>query len=144
MHQISEAAETRRRFVRAWLIVTILLVALMVVVGGATRLTGSGLSITEWKPVLGAIPPLGDAAWADEFAKYQASPQYKLLNEGMSLGDFQFIYWWEWSHRQLGRTIGLVFLLGLIISAATRRVTLREGLVLFGMGLLLGFQGAIG
>ncbi len=133
-----------RRFVRAWLLLTLALVALMVVVGGATRLTGSGLSITEWKPVAGALPPIGEAAWADEFAKYRASPQYKLLNEGMSLGEFQFIYWWEWGHRQLGRVIGLVFALGLLIAAVTRRVSLKEGLVLFGMGLLLGTQGAIG
>lgn len=133
-----------RRFVRAWLLLTLALVALMVVVGGATRLTGSGLSITEWKPITGALPPIGEAAWADEFAKYRASPQYKLLNEGMSLGEFQFIYWWEWGHRQLGRLIGLVFALGLLIAAVTRRVSLKEGLVLFGMGLLLGTQGAIG
>lgn len=133
-----------RRFLAAWLTLTLVLVALMVVVGGATRLTGSGLSITEWKPVTGAMLPLGEAAWADEFAKYRASPQYRLLNEGMSLGEFQFIYWWEWGHRQLGRLIGLVFAGGLLIAALTRRVSLREGLVLFGMGLLLGAQGAIG
>ncbi|WP_375338267.1 COX15/CtaA family protein [Chelatococcus sambhunathii] len=133
-----------RRFVCAWLLLTLALVALMIVVGGATRLTGSGLSITEWKPITGALPPIGEAAWADEFAKYRASPQYKLLNEGMSLGEFQFIYWWEWGHRQLGRLIGLVFALGLLIAAVTRRVSLREGLALFGMGLLLGTQGAIG
>lgn len=133
-----------RRFVRAWLIATLALVALMVVVGGATRLNGAGLSITEWKPLTGALPPLGQAAWAEEFAKYQASPQYRLLNEGMSLGDFQFIYWWEWGHRQLGRLIGLVFAGGLLFAAVTRRVSLREGLSLFAMGLLLGTQGAIG
>ena len=137
-------ATPRRRFVSVWLVVTIALVALMVVVGGATRLTGSGLSITEWRPVTGAIPPIGEAAWAEEFAKYRASPQYKLLNEGMSLGEFQFIYWWEWSHRQLGRLIGLVFAGGLLFAAVTRRVTLGEGLTLFGMGLLLATQGAIG
>ncbi|MFJ5487109.1 COX15/CtaA family protein, partial [Hansschlegelia beijingensis] len=137
-------ATPRRRFVSAWLVVTIALVALMVVVGGATRLTGSGLSITEWRPVTGAIPPIGEAAWAEEFAKYRASPQYKLLNEGMSLGDFQFIYWWEWGHRQLGRLIGLVFAGGLLFAAVTRRVSLGEGLTLFAMGLLLATQGAIG
>jgi cytochrome c oxidase assembly protein subunit 15 len=138
------AARSPRRFVRAWLIITLALVALMVVVGGATRLTGSGLSITEWKPVTGAVPPLGAAAWGEEFAKYQASPQYQLLNEGMSLGEFQFIYWWEWGHRQLGRLIGLVFAGGLAFAAVTRRVSLGEGLTLFAMGLLLGGQGAVG
>ena len=136
--------DTPRRFVAAWLILTLVLVALMVVVGGATRLTGSGLSITEWKPITGAIPPLGEAAWAEEFAKYRESPQYRLLNSGMSLGEFQFIYWWEWGHRQLGRAIGFIFAFGLFIAAVTRRVSLREGLVLFAMGLLLGTQGAIG
>jgi hypothetical protein len=83
-----------------------LLVFAMVLVGGATRLTGSGLSITEWRPVTGAIPPLNAADWLSEFEKYRASPQYALLNQGMGLADFKFIYWWEWGHRQLGRFIG--------------------------------------
>ncbi|TAJ30234.1 MAG: heme A synthase [Bosea sp. (in: a-proteobacteria)] len=116
----------------------------MVVVGGATRLTGSGLSITEWKPITGALPPLSGAAWAEEFAKYKASPQYQLLNEGMSLGQFQFIYWWEWGHRQLGRFIGLVFLAGFLVVAFRRLLPARQTVLLFGMGLLLGLQGAIG
>lgn len=133
-----------RRFVTAWIALTLVLVALMVVVGGATRLTGSGLSITEWKPITGAIPPIGEAAWAEEFGKYRESPQYRLQNAGMSLGEFQFIYWWEWGHRQLGRAIGFIFAFGLFVAAVTRRVSLREGLVLFAMGLLLGTQGAIG
>jgi heme a synthase len=141
---VLRSASGSRRFVRAWLVLTLALVALMVVVGGATRLTGSGLSITEWRPVTGAIPPVGEAAWAEEFAKYRASPQYRLQNAGMSLGDFQFIYWWEWGHRQLGRLIGFVFAAGLLFAAATRRVSLREGLALFAMGLLLGTQGAVG
>ncbi len=116
----------------------------MVVVGGATRLTGSGLSITEWRPVTGAIPPLSDAAWALEFEKYRSSPQYQLLNAGMSLGDFKFIYWWEWGHRQLGRFIGLVYLGGFLVVAALRILPWRQTLILFGMGLLLALQGAIG
>jgi cytochrome c oxidase assembly protein subunit 15 len=141
---VPEARPAARRFVRAWLALTLALVALMVVVGGATRLTGSGLSITEWRPVTGAIPPLGEAAWAEEFGKYRESPQYRLQNAGMSLGEFQFIYWWEWGHRQLGRLIGLVFAAGLAFAAVTRRVSVREGLALFAMGLLLGTQGTIG
>lgn len=140
----SPAPAQPRRFLRGWLLLTLALVALMVVVGGATRLTGSGLSITEWNPVAGAIPPVGDTAWAKEFDLYRASPQYKLLNAGMSLGEFQFIYWWEWGHRQLGRTIGVVFLLGLAFAAVTRRVSLKEGLTLFAMGLLLAMQARIG
>jgi len=130
--------------IRRWLWTVAGLVFLMVVVGGATRLTGSGLSITEWKPITGALPPLSGAAWAEEFAKYRASPQYQLLNEGMSLGEFQFIYWWEWGHRQLGRFIGLVFLAGFLVVALRRLLPARQIATLFGMGLLLGLQGAIG
>jgi cytochrome c oxidase assembly protein subunit 15 len=130
--------------IRRWLWITAALVFVMVVVGGATRLTGSGLSITEWRPVTGAIPPLSDAAWALEFEKYRASPQYQLLNAGMALAEFKFIYWWEWGHRQLGRFIGLVYLLGFLVVALRRLLPWRQSAVLFGMGLLLGLQGAIG
>lgn len=130
--------------IRRWLWTVAGLVFLMVVVGGATRLTGSGLSITEWKPITGAMPPLSAGAWAEEFAKYKASPQYQILNSGMSLGEFQFIYWWEWGHRQLGRFIGLVFLAGFLVVALRRLLPARQIAVLFGMGLLLGLQGAIG
>jgi cytochrome c oxidase assembly protein subunit 15 len=133
-----------RTAVRRWLWIVAALIFVMVVIGGATRLTGSGLSITEWRPVTGAIPPLSDAAWALEFEKYRASPQYQLLNAGMSLGDFKFIYWWEWGHRQLGRFIGLVYLGGFLVVAALRILPWRQTLILFGMGLLLALQGAIG
>jgi heme a synthase len=132
------------RAFRLWLLVLIALVLVMVTVGGATRLTGSGLSITEWKPVLGAIPPLGAGDWAKEFARYKASPQYQLLNSGMSLGEFQFIYWWEWSHRQLGRLIGLVMLGGFLAFFLTGAIRGRLAAATFGLGLLLGLQGAIG
>lgn len=130
--------------VRRWLWAVIGLVFVMVLVGGATRLTGSGLSITEWRPVTGAIPPLTDAAWALEFEKYRQISQYQLVNKGMSLGEFQFIYWWEWGHRQLGRFIGLVYLAGFLWAVASRRVGWRTGLILFGMGLLLALQATIG
>ena len=136
--------DARHPFVARWLLVMALLVFVMVIVGGATRLTGSGLSITEWRPVTGAIPPLNLPDWMAEFDKYRASPQYKLLNQGMSLGDFQFIYWWEWGHRQLGRFIGLAMVAGLALSAARGWVSARLGVLLFAMGLLLGTQGAIG
>src|ERR1700741_4837279 len=88
--------------VRLWLYAVAALVLAMVLVGGATRLTESGLSITEWKPVMGTLPPLSAAQWQSEFEKYQAIPQYKALNAGMTLGDFKTIYWWEWTHRLLG------------------------------------------
>jgi cytochrome c oxidase assembly protein subunit 15 len=134
----------RHAGIRRWLWAVALLVFVMVVVGGATRLTGSGLSITEWKPITGALPPLSAEAWASEFAKYRESPQYRLLNQGMDLGEFQFIYWWEWGHRQLGRFIGLVYLAGFLVVAVRRLLPWRQTLILFGMGLLLGLQGAIG
>ena len=82
----------------------------MVTIGGLTRLTGSGLSITEWDPIMGAIPPLNDAQWADAFAKYQRIPQYLIENRGMSLDGFQGIFWWEWTHRFLGRLLGVLFI----------------------------------
>lgn len=130
--------------IRRWLWAVAVLVFVMVVVGGATRLTGSGLSITEWRPVTGAIPPLSDAAWALEFEKYRASPQYQLLNAGMALADFKFIYWWEWGHRQLGRFIGLAYAAGFLVVLLRRLMPWRETAILFGMGLLLGLQGTIG
>jgi cytochrome c oxidase assembly protein subunit 15 len=130
--------------VKTWLYILAALVTVMVSVGGATRLTGSGLSITEWKPVTGAIPPLSMEAWAAEFARYQASPQYKLLNQGMSLGDFQFIYAWEWGHRQLGRLVGLVFFVPLLWFWIKGAVRGRFVLGLLAIGALGGLQAAIG
>jgi heme a synthase len=97
------------RAIRLWLYVVAALIFAMIVVGGATRLTVSGLSITEWQPVTGAMPPLNEAQWQTEFQKYQAIPQYRQLNAGMSLADFETIYWWEWAHRLIGRVIGVVF-----------------------------------
>src|SRR5579875_106994 len=111
--------------VALWLYLVAALVLAMVVVGGATRLTGSGLSITEWRPVTGAIPPLSHQAWTTEFAKYQRIPQYRFINRGMSLEDFQFIYWWEWTHRLLGRLIGVVFAVPFLLFLITRRMPTR-------------------
>jgi cytochrome c oxidase assembly protein subunit 15 len=130
--------------VRVWLIVLAALVVLMVAVGGATRLTGSGLSITEWRPVTGAIPPLTSEAWQTEFAKYRQIPQYELLNRDMSLEEFKFIYWWEWSHRQLGRLIGLVFFLPFAWFWLRGAVRGRLALALLGVGILGALQGAVG
>ena len=97
------------RAIRLWLYMVAALIFAMVLVGGATRLTESGLSITEWQPVTGSLPPLNEAQWQTEFQKYQAIPQYRQLNAGMSLADFKTIYWWEWAHRIIGRVIGVVF-----------------------------------
>lgn len=130
--------------VRRWLWAVIALVFVMILVGGATRLTGSGLSITEWRPVTGALPPLSEEQWLSEFEKYKTIPQYELINKGMSLDDFKFIYWWEWGHRQLGRLIGLLYLAGFVWFAARRVVPVRTSIILFAMGLLLGLQGAVG
>ena len=129
---------------RAWLFAMAGLVFLMVVVGGATRLTGSGLSITEWNPIMGAIPPLSDVAWLEAFEKYKAIPQYKLVNAGLELADFKFIFWWEWSHRQLGRAIGVLFALGFFGFLAAGQLRGRLALSVLGIGLLGGLQGGIG
>jgi len=130
--------------VRAWLYVLAVLVVVMVAVGGATRLTGSGLSITEWKPVTGALPPLTEQAWLAAFEKYRQIPQYELVNRGMTLAEFKFIYGWEWSHRQLGRLIGLVFALPLAWFWYRGDIKGKLALALIGIGALGGLQGAIG
>ena len=104
-------ADAHRRAIRLWLYAVAALILAMVLVGGATRLTESGLSITEWRPVMGVLPPMTEAQWVDEFHKYQEIPQYRELNPGMSLAAFRTIFWWEWTHRLLGRLIGVAFLL---------------------------------
>src|SRR5262245_13811782 len=132
------------RGVGLWLFVIAAMIGLMVVVGGLTRLTGSGLSITEWQPVTGVIPPLSDAAWQAEFAKYQGTPQYELINRGMGLAGFKTIYWWEWTHRLLGRLIGVVFLIPFLLFLRERRID-RSIAIRLGIIFLLGAaQGALG
>lgn len=133
-----------RGAIRIWLMILFALVALMIAVGGATRLTDSGLSITEWKPVTGALPPLDAASWQSEFDKYRASPEYQLQNRGMSLESFKTIYWWEWVHRQLGRVIGLVWALGFLGFLAARRIPAGWTPRLLMLGALGGAQGVIG
>ncbi|MBV2360806.1 COX15/CtaA family protein [Thalassococcus sp. CAU 1522] len=133
-----------RGAVRAWLMVLFAMVVAMIVVGGLTRLTDSGLSITEWKPVTGAIPPMSAEAWDIEFEKYRAIPEYQLQNKGMSLAEFKVIYWWEWGHRQLGRVIGLVWAAGFLFFWLTRRIPQGWTGRLLGLGALGGLQGAIG
>ena len=134
----------RSRPVAVWLFAVAALVLAMVVVGGATRLTGSGLSITEWKPVTGALPPMSEQAWASEFGKYKVIPQYTQLNRGMTLDEFKGIYWWEWGHRLLGRLIGLVFALPFAVFLIRRQIPKR---LIWRCGAMLGLgglQGAIG
>lgn len=141
---IDRAPKGARRGIRAWLIVLFSLVVLMIAVGGLTRLTDSGLSITEWKPVTGAIPPMDAATWQSEFEKYQQIPEYQLQNKGMTLSEFKNIYWWEWGHRQLGRVIGLVWAVGFIGFAITRKIPTGWTGRLILIGALGGLQGAIG
>jgi len=107
--------DAHRHIVRFWLYGVAALIALMVIVGGITRLTDSGLSIVEWRPVTGTVPPLSENAWAAEFEKYKTSSEYELVNKGMTLNEFKRIYWWEWAHRLLGRVIGAAFLLPLLL-----------------------------
>ncbi|MCU0801384.1 MAG: COX15/CtaA family protein [Rhodobacteraceae bacterium] len=133
-----------RKAIRRWLMLLFALVVVMIAVGGLTRLTDSGLSITEWRPVTGAVPPLNDAAWAAEFARYQAIPEYQLQNKGMTLAEFKVIYWWEWGHRQLGRLIGLVWAVGLAGFLVARKVPAGWTGKLLLIGALGGLQGAIG
>ncbi|RHZ90966.1 heme A synthase [Cereibacter sphaeroides] len=133
-----------RRGIRLWLMALFLLVMAMIVVGGLTRLTESGLSITEWRPVTGAVPPLNETQWAAEFDKYRDSPQYRLMNAGMTLAEFQRIYWWEWGHRQLGRVIGLVWAVGFLGFLAARRIPRGWWPRLLALGALGGLQGGIG
>lgn len=133
-----------RTGLRVWLAVLFALIVVMIAVGGLTRLTESGLSITEWRPVAGALPPADAAAWEAEFAKYQASPQYAALNSGMTLEAFKAIYWWEWGHRLLGRLIGGVWAIGFLWFLARRQIPPGWTPRLLGLGALGGLQGAIG
>jgi cytochrome c oxidase assembly protein subunit 15 len=132
------------RALRIWLATLALLIVVMVMVGGATRLTDSGLSITEWQPIIGVVPPLSDADWDKAFAPYQKIPQYTELKRGMSLGEFKTIFWWEWAHRFLGRLIGVVFsvpFVGFWVAGYIPRAYLPR---LIGLFLLGGLQGAVG
>ncbi|HEV2817070.1 MAG TPA: COX15/CtaA family protein [Allosphingosinicella sp.] len=134
----------RPRAIAAWLLAVAALVLVMVVVGGITRLTESGLSITRWEPLSGAIPPLGEADWRAQFELYKASPQYEQLNHGMSLADFKAIFFWEYLHRLLGRLIGLAFALPLAWFAWRRAIPAGFGWKLGAILALGALQGAIG
>jgi cytochrome c oxidase assembly protein subunit 15 len=137
-------APVRSRATAIWLFAVAAIVVGMVVVGGATRLTGSGLSITDWKPVSGALPPLSDGAWADLFRRYRAIPQYRVVNPDMTLAGFKSIFWWEWSHRLLGRLLGVTFAVPLIGLLVTRRMPRRLAWPCVGLFVLGGLQGLVG
>jgi cytochrome c oxidase assembly protein subunit 15 len=134
----------RSKAVATWLFAVAVLVLAMVMVGGATRMTDSGLSITEWRPVTGIVPPLSDQAWAAEFAKYRATPQYRLVNEGMTPAQFQAIYWWEWAHRFLGRLTGLAFGAPFVWFLVRREIPPRLIPRFFGLFALGALQAVVG
>lgn len=141
---IERSGERDLSAIRLWLYLICFLVFIMVIIGGVTRLTDSGLSITEWKPLLGAVPPLSEATWLQEFEKYKQIPEYQLQNKGMSLDEFQFIYWWEWGHRFFGRLIGVVYLVPFLwfaLRGAIPRPLYPKLLALFVLGGLQGFVG---
>lgn len=144
MTAMPQSARRSGRAVGIWLLVVAAMIAAMVLVGGLTRLTGSGLSITQWQPVSGVVPPMSDQAWQAEFDAYKRIPQYRLENRGMTLSEFKGIFWWEWSHRLLGRLIGFLFLVPFLWFAwhgAIPRSGYRRMIGLFALG---GLQGLVG
>lgn len=139
-----EIPEARRRPIRIWLWCVALTTLAVLVVGGITRLTLSGLSIVEWNPIMGVIPPLGDAAWQEAFEAYQQFPEYRTWRGAMTLEEFRFIYFWEYLHRLLARTIGLVFLVPFVVfwvKGWFNRPLLRRALLLFALGAIQGVMG---
>ena len=137
-------AGDRLRPVRIWLYLIAFMVLCMVMVGGMTRLTGSGLSITTWRPISGIIPPLNEADWLAEFAGYKLIPQFDVYNHWMTLEDFKGIFWWEWIHRFLGRMIGFAFAIPFVVFLVQKRLTRDMAVPLAGLFLLGGFQGFLG
>ncbi len=133
-----------RRQVAIWLFICAAMVFATLVVGGVTRLTHSGLSIVEWQPLVGTLPPLSQEAWQEVFLKYQQTPEFKLVNHSMALDEFKDIFWWEYAHRVLGRSIGMVFLLPYIYFLLRRKIRGALGPRLFGIFVLGALQGAMG
>lgn len=132
------------KWIRGWLLVLGLMVYAMILIGGATRLTDSGLSITEWDPIKGSLPPLSDAAWVELFDKYKTTAEYRFQNSGMSMAEFKFIFWWEWGHRLFGRLIGLVAVAGFVWFLVKKWLNpplARRLLLLIALGGLQGFIG---
>ena len=136
--------DSDRRAVALWLLVSAALVFLMVVVGGITRLTHSGLSIVEWQPLVGALPPMTDAQWQEVFLKYRQTPEFRQVNFDMNLAGFKRIFWWEYSHRLLGRAIGAVYLVPFLWFLVRRRLDDAHAWRLAGIFVLGGLQGALG
>lgn len=141
---ITQQEAANRASIKRWLYVVLVTLIALVVVGGATRLTDSGLSITEWKPINGIIPPLNAEMWQEEFDKYRQIPEYQLINKGMSMAAFQVIYWWEWAHRALARWVGLIFAVPLAWFWLRGKIEQRQKprfLILLALGGLQGFIG---
>ena len=144
-HSVSDSSEgLEQHAIVMWLLACCAMVFAMIVVGGATRLTHSGLSITEWQPIVGTLPPITTADWIIVFDKYKLTPEYQKVNAGMSLDAFKGIFWWEYAHRLLGRTIGLVFLLPMLLFAWQKRINRALAFKLTGIFILGGLQGAMG
>ena len=141
---VPPAGAAASRPIALWLFVCCALVWAMVVVGGVTRLTHSGLSIVEWQPLVGTLPPLTDTQWQDTFAKYQLTPEFRQVNHAMTLSEFKGIFWWEYFHRLLGRAIGAVFLLPFLWFALRRRIPAGYGWKFAAIFVLGGLQGAMG
>jgi len=135
---------SRHKPVVKWLYLGYLLIFAMVIIGGITRLTGSGLSMADWKPIMGAIPPLNETDWQAKFELYKATPEFKIINKDFALGDFKSIFWWEFIHRDLGRLIGLIFIIPFIIFWIQKRFDsslLNKMFIILGLG---AFQGLLG
>ena len=145
--QVASAGSIPRvgaRWIRGWLLVLGLMVYAMILIGGATRLTDSGLSITEWAPITGTLPPLSQAGWESELEKYRQTAEYQVQNRGMTMAEFQYIYWWEWGHRLFGRLIGLVAVAGFAVFAVRRWLGQGWGMRLAALIALGGLQGFVG
>lgn len=146
MKTILSQQQKNNRAVAIWLLIGVALMIVQILLGGITRLTGSGLSITEWNVVTGALPPLNDKQWQTEFLKYQHTPQFRLLNSEFSLADFKFIFFWEWFHRLWARLIGVVFAIGFLYFFFTKKLKkemVKPFLILFLLGALQGMVGWI-
>ncbi len=146
MTPVAAAARGEPHNVAVWLLICCAMVFALIVVGGVTRLTHSGLSITEWQPIVGTLPPLSESQWNEAFVKYQMTPEYRQVNRGMSIAAFKSIFWWEYAHRLLGRMVGVVFIVPLLWFVARRKLPSTPGLApkLFGIFVLGALQGALG